>query len=50
MLKDVADRVIFADLHNWGREGKRLKKQRIGQPCARLWKPFTILHTGEVAL
>jgi len=49
-LRDVADKVAFADLHNWGGEGRLLRKRHVRQPCSRLWQTFTILVTGEVAL
>jgi sulfatase maturation enzyme AslB (radical SAM superfamily) len=50
MLRGVVDRLVFADLHNWGGEGGLSRKRTIRQPCARLWQTFTILFTGDVAL
>ena len=50
VLREVVDRVIFADLHNWGGAGRLLGTRRIRQPCSRLWQTFTVLVGGEVAL
>lgn len=51
MLKDIVDRVDFARLHNWA--GARLwllGSKKIRKPCDRLWRTFTILVNGDVAL
>jgi sulfatase maturation enzyme AslB (radical SAM superfamily) len=47
-LENVVDAFSFGKLHNWGGQsavGKRLRK-----PCSRLWRTFTVLANGDVAL
>ena len=51
MLRDVVDSVEFAHLHNWaGARAWLLGGKRIRKPCDRLWRTFTILVNGDVAL
>lgn len=51
MLKAVVDRVDFASLHNWaGARSWLLGSKKIRKPCDRLWRTFTILVNGDVAL
>jgi radical SAM protein with 4Fe4S-binding SPASM domain len=51
MLKTVVDRVEYTRLHNWGGARKALLgHMRVRKPCDRLWRTFTILANGDVAL
>jgi len=49
-LEKVADGFSFGKIHNWaGGEGPS-PESRVRKPCSRLWRTFTILASGEVAL
>ena len=51
MLVDVVDRIDFAKLHNWaGSKSWLLGEKQVRKPCDRLWRTFTILVNGDVAL
>ena len=47
-LEKVVDAFSFGKLHNWG--GQSAVKRRIRKPCSRVWRTFTILANGDVAL
>lgn len=48
LLSRVVDRFAFGKLHNWG--GQSSVKKRLRKPCSRLWRTFTVLASGDVAL
>ncbi|MCA9118783.1 MAG: SPASM domain-containing protein [Planctomycetaceae bacterium] len=51
MLDGVVDKIDFATLHNWaGARGILPANVSIRKPCDRLWRTFTILVNGDVAL
>jgi uncharacterized Fe-S cluster-containing radical SAM superfamily protein len=47
-LAKVVDHFAFGKLHNWG--GQSTVKERLRKPCSRLWRTFTVLASGDVAL
>jgi hypothetical protein len=47
-LSKVVDDFSFGKLHNWGGQG--VVKKRLRKPCSRLWRTFTVLASGDVAL
>ena len=47
-LAKVVDGFAFGKLHNWGGQGPVRKWLR--KPCSRLWRTFTVLANGDVAL
>jgi hypothetical protein len=47
-LEKVVDAFSFGKLHNWG--GQSTVKRRIRKPCSRVWRTFTVLANGDVAL
>jgi MoaA/NifB/PqqE/SkfB family radical SAM enzyme len=47
-LEKVVDKFAFGKIHNWG--GQTPAGKRIRKPCSRLWRTFTVLAGGEVAL
>ena len=49
-LEGIVDRFSFGKLHNWGGETRLAQAGSIRKPCTRLWRTFTILASGEVAL
>ncbi len=49
-LEDVVDGFSFAKLHNWGGEDRPGANGRVRKPCSRLWRTFTILANGDIAL
>lgn len=52
-LEDVVDSFSFGKIHNWGGEHDQVSSARQGKtrkPCSRLWRTFTILANGDVAL
>ena len=48
ILMEVVDSYDFGKLHNWG--GQSTVAKRLRKPCARLWRTFTVLANGDVAL
>ncbi|HEY2881357.1 MAG TPA: radical SAM/SPASM domain-containing protein [Pirellulales bacterium] len=50
MLKNVVDRIDFTHIHNWGGALGMFSGQRLRKPCDRLWRTFTVLANGDVAL
>lgn len=49
-LSKLVDDFSFGKVHNWASEGSPAGRSPIRKPCARLWRTFTILAGGEVAL
>ena len=49
-LEDVVDRFCFARIHNWAGEEANGGNGKTRKPCSRLWRTFTILASGDVAL
>lgn len=47
-LEQVVDDFSFGKLHNWG--GQTDVRKRLRKPCSRLWRTFTVLASGDVAL
>lgn len=50
MLAGVVDHIDFTRIHNWAGSLGELTNQRVRKPCDRLWRSFTILVNGDVAL
>lgn len=50
MLAGVVDRIDFTHIHNWGGKLGMLTGQRVRKPCDRLWRTFSVLVNGDVAL
>ena len=49
-LAEVVDAFSFSKLHNWADGDYAQAQTRIRKPCSRLWRTFTILVNGDVAL
>jgi MoaA/NifB/PqqE/SkfB family radical SAM enzyme len=49
-LAKIVDEFSFGKVHNWASEGQPTGRSKIRKPCARLWRTFTILASGDVAL
>lgn len=49
-LEKIADGFSFGKIHNWAGGDRREAAGRIRKPCSRLWRTFTILASGDVAL
>jgi len=49
-LSRIVDGFAFGKIHNWASEGEPVGRTAIRKPCDRLWRTFTILAGGEVAL
>lgn len=49
-LEKVVDGFSFGKIHNWTGENGTRQGRGIRKPCSRLWRTFTILVDGEVAL
>jgi sulfatase maturation enzyme AslB (radical SAM superfamily) len=47
-LAERVDGFSFGKLHNWGGQG--VVRKRVRKPCSRLWRTFTVLASGDVAL
>lgn len=50
LLQGVVDRIDWSKLHNWAGARKYFGKMIIRKPCDRLWRTFTVLVNGDVAL
>lgn len=50
LLADRVDSVAFGKVHNWAGSDLADPRRTIRKPCSRLWRTFTILAGGEVAL
>jgi hypothetical protein len=48
LLEQAADHFAFGRLHNWG--GQSDVQNGVRKPCSRLWRTFTVLAGGDVAL
>jgi len=48
-LEQVVDDFSFGKLHNWA-DGGPPRENRIRKACSRLWRTFTVLANGDVAL
>ncbi|OHB66257.1 MAG: hypothetical protein A2V70_04890 [Planctomycetes bacterium RBG_13_63_9] len=54
-LEKIVDGFSFGRIHNWAGDGSangqgETGKPRIRKPCSRLWRTFTVLANGDVAL
>lgn len=49
-LSKVVDDFSFGKIHNWASEGQPARRTAIRKPCSRLWRTFTVLAGGEIAL
>jgi len=48
-LGAVVDEYDFTRIHNWGDQDES-GRRRIRKPCSRVWRTFTVLWNGDVAL
>jgi radical SAM protein with 4Fe4S-binding SPASM domain len=49
-LAGMVDRIDYTRLHNWAGALGSLMNRRIRKPCDRLWRTFTVLANGHVAI
>ena len=49
-LEDIVDGFSFGKIHNWGGQDDPPGGAKVRKPCSRLWRTFTILADGAVAL
>ncbi|MBN2472989.1 MAG: SPASM domain-containing protein [Pirellulales bacterium] len=49
-LEKTVDGFSFGKIHNWASEDYTNGQSKIRKPCSRLWRTFTILVDGQVAL
>lgn len=49
-LERIVDGFSFGKIHNWAGEDSPDEQGKIRKPCSRLWRTFTILAGGDVAL
>jgi MoaA/NifB/PqqE/SkfB family radical SAM enzyme len=49
-LEAIVDEFSFGKVHNWASGDVSTGRSTIRKPCSRLWRTFTILAGGEVAL
>ncbi len=49
-LEEIVDGFSFGKVHNWASGDFPTNGRRIRKPCSRLWRTFTILSNGGVAL
>lgn len=49
-LAELVDDFSFGKVHNWASEGQPAGRSKIRKPCSRLWRTFTVLASGDVAL
>ncbi len=50
-LEDCVDEFSFGKVHNWAdSEFDHAVKSKIRKPCSRVWRTFTILSNGNIAL
>lgn len=50
LLEGMVDEFSFGRIHNWGGTHEPATNGKIRKPCSRLWRTFTLLSSGEVAL
>ncbi len=49
-LSKVVDSYSFGKVHNWANGEAPPGRSKIRKPCSRLWRTFTVLASGDVAL
>ncbi len=49
-LERIVDGFSFGKIHNWGGESNGRPPGKVRKPCSRIWRTFTVLSSGEVAL
>jgi hypothetical protein len=49
-LEEIVDGFSFGKIHNWAGEASGRQRSGIRKPCSRLWRTFTVLASGDVAL
>jgi MoaA/NifB/PqqE/SkfB family radical SAM enzyme len=49
-LEQLVDGFFFGKVHNWNGADEGGSNRTIRKPCSRLWRTFTILVNGDVAL
>jgi len=49
-LEEIVDGFSFGKIHNWAGDASTNGRGKIRKPCSRLWRTFTILANGDVAL
>ncbi len=49
-LEKIVDGFSFGKIHNWHGEGECPAPGKVRKPCSRLWRTFTVLASGQVAL
>jgi len=49
-LSKVVDDFAFGQIHNWANGETIAAEGKIRRPCLRLWRTFTVLASGDVAL
>jgi len=49
-LEEIVDGFSFGRIHNWAGQDCRDGHRGVRKPCSRLWRTFTVLAGGEVAL
>lgn len=50
LLEGVVDRIDWASLHNWAGSRRFFGNMKVRKPCDRVWRTFTVLVNGDVAL
>ncbi len=51
ILEDIVDKFSFGRIHNWTDEGNSDEKRTtIRKPCSRVFRTFTVLSNGDIAL
>ncbi len=49
-LESVVDGFSFGKIHNWASEDEGAGDEGVRRPCSRLWRTFTVLANGDIAL
>lgn len=49
-MEKVVDEFSFGKIHNWASEEAAPRRNGTRKPCSRLWRTFTVLANGDVAL
>ncbi|MBF0199361.1 MAG: SPASM domain-containing protein [Planctomycetes bacterium] len=49
-LGNIVDSFSFGKIHNWADQGDGENENKLRKPCSRVWRTFTILSNGDVAL
>ncbi|MFP6673626.1 MAG: radical SAM/SPASM domain-containing protein [Pirellulaceae bacterium] len=50
VLDGVVDRIDWSSLHNWAGSWRLFGNKKIRKPCVRVFRTFTVLVNGDVAL